>query len=52
MVQDTAGTLLRLAAFATDPAGGNPAGVRPSRLTVSIVAGEAGVRVSGSAVPI
>jgi len=27
MVQDTAGTLLRLAAFATDPAGGNPAGV-------------------------
>lgn len=27
MVQDTAGTLLRLAAFSTDPAGGNPAGV-------------------------
>jgi PhzF family phenazine biosynthesis protein len=27
MVQETAGTLLRLAAFATDPSGGNPAGV-------------------------
>jgi PhzF family phenazine biosynthesis protein len=27
MVQDTVGTLLRLAAFSTDPAGGNPAGV-------------------------
>jgi predicted PhzF superfamily epimerase YddE/YHI9 len=68
-----AGTLLQLAAFATDPAGGNPAGVwlgdvlppdasfeivqgvemgRPNRLTVSIEAGEAGVRVSGNAVPI
>jgi PhzF family phenazine biosynthesis protein len=27
MVRETAGTLLRLAAFATDPSGGNPAGV-------------------------
>ena len=53
--------ILRYAAFSTDPGGGNPAGVvldagddlgRPGRLTVTLVPGEAGVRVSGTAVPI
>jgi PhzF family phenazine biosynthesis protein len=57
MVQDTSGTLLRLAAFSTDPAGGNPAGVwlgdaLPSDDEMLRIAAEVGYSETAFLVPV